>query len=80
MKKEYVLYQYPECPFCQIVLREIENLKISIPLKNTRQDPSARQELINLTGKTQVPCLVINGEPMLESMDIVAYLRREHTS
>ena len=79
MPKQYTLYQFPECPFCQLVLREIDKLGIDIPLKNTRLDSTAKQELIDLTGRTQVPCLVIDGEPMLESMDIVAYLRQEHS-
>ena len=79
MSKKYVLYQFPECPFCQLVLREIEKLEIEIPVINTRLDSTAKQELIDLTGRTQVPCLVIDGEPMLESMDIVSYLRQEHS-
>ena len=31
-------------------------------------------ELTKLTGKTQVPCLVVGGDPMLESDAIIAYL------
>jgi glutathione S-transferase len=30
--------------------------------------------LVKLTGKTQVPCLVIDGKPMHESEDIKQYL------
>ena len=78
MSKKYTLYQFPECPFCQLVLRELEQLDVEIPTKNTRTDSLARQELIELTGKTQVPCLVINGKPLLESSDIVHYLRQEY--
>lgn len=78
MSKKYTLYQFPECPFCQLVLRELDKLDVEIPTKNTRTDSEARQELIELTGKTQVPCLVINGEPLLESSDIVDYLRQEY--
>ena len=51
---------------------------MEIPIKNTRTDSEARKELIDLTGRTQVPCLVINGEPLLESADIVNYLRQEY--
>ena len=78
MSKKYTLYQFPECPFCQLVLRELDKLDVEMPTKNTRTDSEARQELIELTGKTQVPCLVINGEPLLESSDIVDYLRQEY--
>ena len=78
MSKQYTLYQFPECPFCQLVLRELDKLDVEIPIKNTRTDSEARKELIDLTGRTQVPCLVINGEPLLESADIVNYLRQEY--
>jgi len=78
MSKKYTLYQFPECPFCQLVLRELDKLDVEMPTKNTRIDSEARQELIELTGKTQVPCLVINGKPLLESSDIVDYLRQEY--
>ena len=78
MSKQYTLYQFPECPFCQLVLRELDRLDVKIPIKNTRTDSEARKELIDLTGRTQVPCLVINGEPLLESADIVNYLRQEY--
>ncbi len=33
-----------------------------------------REDLMKLTGKTQVPCLVVGGDPMLESDAIIAYL------
>ncbi len=42
-------------------------------MRNTLE-PGVIDDLVSLTGKTQVPCLVINGEPMLESDDIIAYL------
>ena len=79
MSKQYTLYQFPECPFCQLVLRELDKLDIEIPIRNTRTDSLARQDLIDLTGRTQVPCLVIDGKPLLESSDIVDYLRQEYT-
>ena len=38
-------------------------------------DPQHRQELLDMNGTTQSPCLVIDGKPMLESADIIAYLK-----
>ena len=38
-------------------------------------DPQHRQELLDMNGTTQSPCLVVDGEPMLESADIIAYLQ-----
>lgn len=77
MSKTHILYQFPECPFCQRVLMKMQDLGIEIPVKDTRRDSEAREELIQLTGRTQVPCLVIDGKPMLESADICDYLERE---
>ena len=37
-------------------------------------EEGAEQRLVELGGKAQVPCLVIDGEPMYESDDIIAWL------
>jgi glutathione S-transferase len=42
--------------------------------RDTRQDPSAREALRALNGHTQVPCLLIDGQPLLESADIIDWL------
>mgnify|MGYP003961661025 CR=1 FL=1 len=80
MNSKLSLYYFPQCPFCAHVLHEIRNLEIDVALKDTRENPANREELITLTGKTQVPCLVVDGKPMLESMEIIAYLRSTFSS
>ena len=72
-----VLYKYDACPYCQRVQRQIEPLGLSadIALQDTRQDPQARAKLQEITGRTQVPCLFINGKPLFESSDIAEYLQ-----
>ena len=47
---------------------------IELPLKDTTADPVARQRLLDVGGKTQVPCLFIDGKPLYESNDIIDYL------
>ena len=37
-------------------------------------EPAAAEELVRVGGKRQVPCLFVDGTPMYESGDIVAYL------
>jgi glutathione S-transferase len=44
------------------------------------EDAKAAETLRQLTGKTQVPCLVIDGQPLLESDDIVQWLEDHLTS
>lgn len=48
---------------------------ISLPLKSTQSDPNNRQELLKIGGKTQVPCLVIDGTALYESDDIIQWLK-----
>lgn len=75
MAYDLVLYYYEECPYCQKVLRFLKDSQISVTLKNTRTDSKAREELMKIGGKSQVPCLVINGKPLYESVDIIAWLK-----
>lgn len=73
MNKKLTLYYFDSCPFCVRVLRYLEDRKITVALKNTMQDPSARDELVQIGGKSQVPCLVIDGSPLYESADIIQW-------
>ncbi len=75
---ELVLYKFDACPYCQRVLRALEELGLEIPMRDTMRDPDARRELLDATGRTQVPCLFIDGEPMFESRDIVRWLREHY--
>ncbi len=69
-----ILYCKPGCPFCYRVLDFMEANDIQIETVNSTE-PQHRQELLDMNGTTQSPCLVIDGKPMLESADIIAYLK-----
>jgi len=69
------LFKYDACPFCRRVQRAIEDLDVAVEMRDTRHDAGAAAELRALTGGTQVPCLEIDGSPMLESRDIVDWLQ-----
>lgn len=69
------LYHFTSCPYCQKVFRCVQELGLNIPMKNIRESDAARQELIAIGGKQQVPCLVIDGKAMYESDDIVKWLK-----
>jgi len=73
---ELTLFYKPTCGFSQRVLRARENLHLAdrISLRDINADPAAAEDLQRLAGKVQVPCLVIDGDPMFESADIIAYL------
>ena len=67
------LYLTTWCPYCIKVKNYLKSRGINIAEKDTSEDPAARQELINMTGRTQVPCLSIDGKPLLESNDIIQW-------
>ena len=71
------LYYFPTCPFCQKVLRYMAaaGIEDKVTLRNINADPEAEATLIRVGGKRQVPCLFIDGAPLYESDDIVAWLR-----
>lgn len=69
------LYKYNSCPYCMRVLRVIEDLGVEVEMRDIMADRSHRDSLREQTGRTSVPCLYIDGEPLFESADIVAWLR-----
>ena len=71
------LYMFSTCPFCVRVLRAAEELGFALPLRDIHKDPEARAELVRVGGRTTVPCLFINGQPLYESADIIEFLRNE---
>lgn len=74
------LYYFPACPFCVVVLDVLEQLDVTIELRNIFADPQWRQELIEGGGRKTVPCLRIEDEAMnvtwmYESRQIIHYLQ-----
>ena len=78
---ELVLYGRSSCPYCLRVDRVIEELGVEdkITRRHTGYGTEWRADLRNRTGSTQVPCLFIDGEPMFESLDIIAWMRANLT-
>ena len=70
------LYFFHQCPFCQVVLRQISQLGMEskIELKNILENAEDKQFHLEKTGRTTVPCLYIDGEPLFESHDINNWL------
>ncbi len=71
------LFVMPGCPYCQKVLAYLSRVGLDdgrVTVEDITSDPAARDELVRVGGKGQVPCLFVDGEPMYESEDIIAYL------
>ncbi|MFT4552325.1 MAG: glutaredoxin 3 [Chlamydiales bacterium] len=76
-KLDLTLYYTPTCPYCVRVLRYLEQEGLSLPMKDLFTSAPYRQELINIGGKGQVPCLVIDGKAMYESEDIIRWIEAQ---
>lgn len=69
------LYYFDTCPYCQRVIKTIDELKVKVDLKDIHENLSDLQKLTYVTGRKTVPCLFIDGVPMHESQDIMNWLR-----
>ncbi len=71
-----LLYVKSNCGFSTATLLACDNLHLEerLELKNVSEDEKARSALVSLCGKDQAPCLVLEGEPVHESADIIRHL------
>lgn len=72
---ELVLYKFDSCGYCIRVMRVLDATGVEVEMRDTRGDPGARAHLQEVTGRTTVPCLFIDGTPFFESADISYWLR-----
>ncbi|MEM9191659.1 MAG: glutathione S-transferase N-terminal domain-containing protein [Myxococcota bacterium] len=83
---DLTLYGFSSCPYCARVQRALDDLGLAVPWRNTLE-AEHRSVLVEETGGTQVPALLIDNEGdienedkakmsrwMKESADIVDYL------
>ena len=71
------LFMFETCPFCRVLNYLEESGRTDVELHNIRQNEADRRRLIEVGGVEQVPCLFVDGVPMYESLDIIAWLK-EH--
>jgi glutaredoxin len=74
------LYQFSTCPFCIKVRQEMRRLSLPIEKRDAQHNTANREQLLQGSGATKVPCLQIteaNGQTrwLQDSGAIVAYLR-----
>lgn len=69
-----VLYYLPWCPYSQKVLDYLKQIHRTLPMKNLQYDMKSKEELRKIGGKSQVPCLLINGKALYESSAIIYWL------
>ena len=72
------LYHFEACPYCKRVRDFLSKEKINVPMKDTHANGAYRDELIKIGGKPQVPCLVIDGKALYESLDIIEWFKKNY--
>ena len=77
---QLTLYHFAGCPYCQKVKDFLKSADITVPMKDIRENPAWRDELIKIGGKPQVPCLTIGTQALYESSDIIAWFRNKETT
>ena len=75
---QLTLYHFEACPYCQRVRDYLTKENITVPMKDTHKNPAFRDELIKIGGKSQVPCLVIDGKTLYESLDIIEWFKKNY--
>ena len=71
------LYHRWRCPYSARVRDFIDEHQLGrqIAYVELGEVEEAETKLAELTGQSQVPCLVVDGKPMLESAEIVQWLQ-----
>ncbi len=71
------LYKFDTCPYCQKVMRAIDaSGRRDVVYHDIHKSQEDYDYLVKNGGKSQVPCLFIDGTALYESSDIVEWLEQ----
>ena len=73
---QLTLYHFNGCPYCARVRDYLSQEGISVPMKDIHENPQYQEELVKTGGKGQVPCLVVDGKALYESVDIIEWFKK----
>lgn len=68
------LYYSKNCPYCLRVMEYLERINKTIEVIDITESFEAKDELLSIGGKSQVPCLTIDGKALYESLDIIRWI------
>ncbi len=77
--KNILLYHFEQCPYCRKVRDFLEINAIQLPMVDILINSDAKADLIQIGGKSQVPCLVIDGSALYESNDIIQWIQENRS-
>lgn len=70
------LFIMETCPFCQKVVKFLKEEGIDVEILDINKDPKNKEELKRIGGKVQVPMLLVDGNPLYESDDIIEWFKK----
>ncbi|MDR7869741.1 MAG: glutathione S-transferase N-terminal domain-containing protein [Tissierellaceae bacterium] len=73
--RELKFYYMAHCPFCKKVMQYMDRNGIEIEMLDIKADPQNQKDLIEIGGIDQVPMLLIDGNPLYESDDIIQWFK-----
>ena len=73
--RDLKFYYMDRCPFCIKVMRYMEKNDIEVEMINISEDPKHEEDLVRIGGNDQVPMLLIDGDPLYESSDIIQWFK-----
>lgn len=78
-RNDFELFFKPDCPYCLKVLDFFRDNDInkfpSYNIEDATCGAENARKLKEVGGKVQVPCMLIDGEAMYESDDIIEYAK-----
>jgi glutaredoxin len=78
---DIVLFIKSNCMFSTNAMAALKNLHLegAVTVHNVSQDAARREQLEQMAGTHQAPCLVVGSKPMHEAADIISYLASKAT-
>lgn len=76
--KELKFYYMKRCPYCIKVKNYMKENNIEAEMLDIHEDPKNQEDLVKIGGIDQVPMLLIDGKPLYESSDIIAWLKNNY--
>lgn len=71
---ELMLYYSSSCPYSRKVLRYLDSIDKTIPMKDVSRNSQAKKELKEMGGEKLVPCLCIDKKPLYDTAAIIEWL------
>ncbi len=82
--EKMVLYFFNSCPYCHVVINNLNKKGIMIEARDIKKNPQYNMELVQGGGQAVVPCMRIENEPgqyqwLYDSNQINSYINQKYS-